>query len=346
MSSNRISKIMDNISCSDLSNLSHELITEENWLLEGQYRVNGLVIAVVLVCFVLIGVPFNILIVGSVIWNKLYDQPSSTPLLNLAITDLLIFIFVVPMNIVPGIKGSFFFGSNDFERCQYCMTGIIFSILIYESFCSVALISFNSFIFIKFPFRYDQIVTVKRMVISILVTWLFTISISLPPIFSFGSIHYSFWVAVCVVDFNSTEYLIVLVASSLIPLFVIVFTNVWLLVIVQRHLRQIYTKNRESLPQEVNNRLNTEYNKKQLNVLRTFVAIFITNVFTWIPVIVLAVIFSILSVPIGYASFAYLVFVSQSMFHPILAFCLITEIKEPIIKLCSKHNIFNVKFNN
>ena len=53
---------MDNTSCSDLSNLSHELITEENWLLEGQYRVNGLVIAVVLVCFVLIGVPFNIYI--------------------------------------------------------------------------------------------------------------------------------------------------------------------------------------------------------------------------------------------------------------------------------------------
>ncbi len=240
------------------------------------------------------------------------------------------------MNIVPG---GFFFGSNDFERCQYCMTGIIFTIFIYESFCGVALISLNSFIFIKFPFRYEKIVTVKRMIVSVLVTWFFSIFISLPPTIGFGSIHYSFALAVCVIDFISPKYVIVLIATSLIPLFVIVFTNVWLLVIVQRHLRQIYTKNRESLPQEVNNRLNTEYNKKQLNVLRTFVAIFITNVFTWIPMIVLgisAVIFGIRSVPIGYASFAYLVFVSQSMFHPILEFCLITEIKEPIIKLCSK----------
>ena len=336
--------IYDNLSCSDIGNLSHELLTEENWILEGEYRVHGLVIAVVLMCFVLVGVPFNILIIGSVIWNKLYDQPSSIPLLNLAITDLLIFcILVVPMNIISGIRGGFFFGSNDFDRCQYCKIGIIITILTFESFCSVTLISLNSFIYIKFPLRYQRFVTVNKMAVGVIVTWLFVISISLPPSFGFGSIHYSFTFAVCTVNFMDIYYLIALVATSLLPLSLMVFTNVWLLVIVQRHLRKRYTMNRELLSQEVNSRNSAEYSKKQLNVLRIFVSIFITNVFTWIPMIIYAVsalIFGFRSVPLVYSSFAFLVFSSQSMFHPILEFCLVTEIREPIIKLCCRHNVF------
>ena len=336
---------MFNLSCSN-SNLSRDSVTEDMWVLEGGSRISGLYTAVFLIIFVLVGVPANVFIIASVIKHKLYRQPAFTPLLNLSLTDLLMCLLMLPLTIVSGVAGEFLYGSSDYIRCQVCQSGIAILVLLYVSIYSVMLISVDRFIFIKFPLRYDKVVTVKKMLAAVFLTWLVCVGVSVLPAFEFGHMRFSPSIATCIIGFRESEaFLILLVILALVPISVLLLTDMWILCIVQKHLRQIYVlyrscsddaEQKQQLARELNRKIKSTRNRKQLNIVRVFGAIFFANVFTWLPIIGLAftsVVVGIDGVPTDYTACAYVMLMSQFVLHPIVIICLVSEVYQPILKL-------------
>lgn len=333
-----------NLTCST-GNLSRHALTEDLWTLEDELRTSGLVVAVVLIFYVLIGVPSNFFIIASIAKHKLYQQPAFIPLLSLASTDLLICIVTLPINIMSGIAGKFPLGGSDHARCQICQLGSVFTILLYVSIFSVTLISVDRFIFIRFPLRYETYVTVRGMVLAIVVAWLISIVVGILPAFKFGQLYFSPYIATCTINFSESKYFVLLLVLVVtVPISVLLVTNLWVLCIVQKHLRRIYAlyrscssdDHKQQLYRKLNGCIRSERNRKQLNIIHAFGAIFFANIFTWLPLIGLfaaSATVGLDAVPVGYAAFAYLVCVSQSVLHPLLQISAVSEIKQPILKL-------------
>ena len=107
---------MENFSC---SNASSDGVTESYWSLEGENAINGYVTASFLLVFILVGVPWNILVMVTIVKEQLYDQPSIILLLNLTITDILFLLFSTPASIAVGYAGEFILGSSDFGAVRY-----------------------------------------------------------------------------------------------------------------------------------------------------------------------------------------------------------------------------------
>ena len=213
-------------SCYDGSGLSHNSVMTEFWNNEGtHFRDTALVSATVTLCFVLVGVPSNLLIIVSILWQHLYRQPTYILLLNLAIVALLMCVLVMPFTVISGFAGGFIFGDTDIIRCRVCQLGIIFSLFALLTIHILALLSIDRFIFIKCALKYHKIVTVKCCTLVCCCLWLVSFVLSSLPLFGFGDLTFGIHVSVCSINFigktqvtNNINYAIFLAVELLIPL--------------------------------------------------------------------------------------------------------------------------------
>ena len=119
------------ISC-NVENLSRNSVTPEYWdsaSISGEFSANSTAIAVILLLFLLVGLPANVVIIVSILHQKLYKEATHILLLNLAISDLLFCVLIIPINVTAGFAGGYIFGGSDYVRCQVCKTGVIFTAL-------------------------------------------------------------------------------------------------------------------------------------------------------------------------------------------------------------------------
>ena len=99
---------------SDISlcaNASRNNVTDTAWRLEGENRASGLVSAVLLILLLLIGLPWNLLVIVTIVKQGLYRQPTTILLLNLALSDILMLLLIVTLNTVTGLTGEFLYGT-------------------------------------------------------------------------------------------------------------------------------------------------------------------------------------------------------------------------------------------
>lgn len=331
-------------SCYDgkLSNLS---ITPEFWDIPERNRPAVLSTAVFTLVFIIVGLPSNLLIILSILWQHLYKEPTYILFLNLAITDLLVCILVMPFTVMSGFVGSYILGDSDGSRCKWCMTAVIFVTLSLVSLHTLALMSLDRFIFIKLPMKYHRVVTVRKSVCCVMVLWVLCISVSLCPVLGFGDVSFGLSIASCTITLkeatrvtSNVHYFIFLVAVAVFPLSVLVATNTWIACIVQKHIRGIYVSLKGSLPSDqeqvtisIRRRLNKEKNHKQLQFMRVFGAILLSNLVTWLPLII-----RIMAVAVkGNDEFPNWVYVSvylsisfTAVFHPLIQASLLPEIRK------------------
>ena len=322
------------------SNVSSEFITAAEWsssVLGERNRVNGVIMAVVLTIFLVIGAFLNLAVIVSIVKKKLFSQPTFLLLLNLSVTDFLFCATVMPFDVVTGFAGEFVFGSSDLVRCRVCKVGVIITILAFLSLHSVALISVDRLLFIKKPLHYHKIVTIERIVVIMVLTWCACIGISLPPIFGIGQINYIQDLFHCAFDFTSHNvYIIVLVGEALVQLLALVISSLWVALIAQKHLKQIYRTGDQQESANHHQVVKEQKSKHQFHLIRVFGAIIIANILTWIPIMALAVVATIVEnkfdIPIEYKIFSYLCFLFQPVVHPLLEASLISEIEFPFLK--------------
>jgi len=306
---------------------------------------NGYAIAAIVLLIFLTALPWNLFIASTIIRKKLYTQPTVMLLLNLAITNLLLCILVMPFNIVSGIAKEYIFGGNDSVRCHVCQTGIMVIILPWVSIHTLSLMSVDRFIYLKRPLRYVQMVTPRRMIIMIVSIWVLCIVLAIPPLFGFGEIAFSFVVATCVpLLVGSTPvapnyyYILILLIEMLVPIIVLFVMYVWIICIIRRSYINKFKRSHENGTVDKEGKERKAAAKKnsqaQFRLVTVFGSIFTANLVTWIPIVILAICAAILGsgrIPTLAYTVAYLSYLSETAIHPIIEAYLIREIKATIL---------------
>ena len=349
-----------NFSC--LRNVSQESITDIGWLVDHpddpnfDLQGNGYATSVIVSLFFLIGVPWNLFVIITIVRKKLYSNPAIMLLLNLAITNLLLDLLVMPFNIITGFSGEYLFGSSDAVRCRVCQTGIFLILLPWVSMHTLSLMSVDRFIFLKWPLDYNLTINPRRLLIAVAIVWILCTVISLPPLFGFGEIKFSFTVATCVPQLVGRThiapnyyYILFLLAEAFLPLISLIVMYIWVVCIVRKSIvmnsqRSLInrTDTKGDLREEVRTSITSERRNVQLRLVRVFVVIFTANLLTWLPMAILAVTSAAIgsgSTPTVMFTIVYLSFLSQTVIHPILEACLIRELRvimSGYLNICGK----------
>ncbi len=328
-------------SCFD-DDLNSTHVTPQRWMTSDEQ--SGMATAIVLLIYVLIGLPLNLFIVVSMLWKKLYRQPAHILLLNLALNEFFMCATYLPINIISGFAGEYIFGSNDIQRCHVCQTGIIFVIFLNFGLHILAFISLDRFLFFRFPFQYTKYVTIKTTVVTVVLLWIFCIVISIPPLFGFGEYRFTQSISTCSLYFLDTSgvtdnvfyEVFAILEAFVFPVTLLVVTSVGMITIVCKQLKKIYgSYNLEAMGEETEGRLRREKGKKRFQVVKVYGAIMLSNLLTWSPnVLNIAVIFAFCERPfrIKHEFFIsnYLLVLSSVVIHPLLQTGLIPEIRRTL----------------
>ena len=344
--------INSNFTCFD-SAISKDFVTDAVWSLDPivpSDRASWIIITIMCFLFIFVGIPWNLTVIIIIIKKKMCaEEPIVVLLLNLALTDLILCIYIIPFNLVPGISGEFRFGSSDAVRCMVCQAGVIFVLLQLVLLNNFALMSVDRLIYIKWAIHYYRVVQPWKVVVVVICVWIVSIVTAIPPVFGFGELQFSTAVGFCTIKFSGSShltkniyYLGFLLFFILIPLLALVVSNSWVIFIVQRHIRQLY-KNTKDQKKQFRKSLYLEIKKKhnnvQLNLIKMYTAIFITFIVTWTPLLIRLLIglgnenLEFTSGVRIMGSLAYIMLLSQVVIYPSLMAVLIPEVRKQIIEL-------------
>lgn len=312
--------------------------------------VAGSVISIIAILLLLVGLPWNTLLIVIIIKKHLYKQPAVMLMLNLAIANLLTGLFVLPFNVIVGFTGEYAFGDNDHARCWVCQTGILLTLMPTVAVHMVALMSVDRLLYLKKPLAYPHIVTPARMFVAVVVVWVVSVALSILPLAGIGTVLFSSQVATCILFSEGNSrfipniyYTIAIVLESSILVTIQFIMYIWILLITRKYLfGKLQRKTRTSgnaSSETSNNAARKEHSRNQLHLVRVFGAIFTANLVTWIPVVISALAFAIAlpitgsyAVPPVIFTITYILWISRTAIHPIVEALLTSEIRETLSK--------------
>lgn len=121
----------------------------------------------------------NFLIILSVFLVKKLRTPCNLLVVNLATTDFLVSVLILPIAGIYQVKGFWIFNET------FCNAFIVFDVLLCTaSILNLCAISIDRYLIILKPMEYAVRRNKKRMVLMISVTWMAAALISIPPLFS------------------------------------------------------------------------------------------------------------------------------------------------------------------
>ncbi len=333
-------------------NVSRNTVTVEYWDSHGindDYRVTSTFTAAFMLLLMLIGLLANSLIIVSIIKEKLFKETTHILVLNLAISDFLLCLLVMPFTVVAGFAGGYVFGSSDFTRCQVCLqTGVVLTFFTVLSSNTIGLISLDRFIFIKFPLHYEKLVTVPRVTVTIILTWLLSITEAIPPILGFGEIKYGYSMSSCFLNFftnleNALYYGLLIIFLNLIPIIVTIVTNIWIACITRKQIKTVYGSSigsEQNTDKAMQRKSKRKIMIKQLILLRVFGVIILANIIVWVPVLFPSIVFQAIKktdIPLGFYVYLYICFVVHSILHPLIEGCFIPQVRTAVHRVLGLH---------
>ena len=323
------------------ANASDSNITRELWLVEDKTR--GQIVAFFLLLSLVVGLPWNLLVIVTIVKQRLYTRPTIILLLSLVVIDLLLLVFHLPLAIVVGFQGEYSFGNSDRTRCMVCnFTGYMSQFFGPSSVFTVSLMSIDRFLFIYKPLHYDRYVTKWRTVSALCVAWLIAAVITVPPLAGVaGNITYLRVAAMCNLELTleNDHYPIVVMLVVCLAIVPIIVCNIWVCCIVQRNIRAIYkvrrsTKTSNSKPAdytEFYRRMKKKRNEKEVHLFKVFGALLCASALSWLPLtIVTVLLFFGVAVNASSVAASKVLFYSQATFHPIIETILIKEVRKPL----------------
>ena len=321
-------------------NLSSSGVTEEYWTLEDRFIVNGQVTAAFMLLYITVGLHWKFLVVITVIKEKLYYQPTILFLLNLAIIDILQLLLVLPTITVTGVAGEYIIGSSDLVRCQICsVVGIFPQLLLLDSIFLIALMSIDRFLFIYKPLQYERKATTKIVVLAMIAAAMLSIILGVFPVATPQAFQFVQYFLICTFSpaienwYTSLPMIIVV----LIAVIVIMVCDIWVIHIVQKNIKQIYFMKRVSHSgKSISNKFLTsdrnrkEGHKKQFHLFYVFGTLLLSDVITWVPLLIFGTVNVFADIPFNYFSLPIIIVGSQTVVHPIIVSTLISDVREPL----------------
>ena len=288
--------------------------------------------------FFLIGLPWNVMVIGVTLKKKLYSQPSLMLMLNLAVANIFILLSNTLLTVIVTI------GHRFVDFAPICKIGIFITLFPLVSTHTIAMMSVDRVIYLKKPLTYHLIVTPWRTFIAIAVMWIFSIAVVIPIIEKL--VIHEVLQDSCT-DLVSKVWVIKLILADFILATLVQFVGCGCIIFITRtHLRKkLHRTLNDSFvrnggtPTETRRRnaVLKDYSKGQLRLLFVFGAIFVTDLLSLIPLVSIFAVSAIIGYdPPSYifATF-YIIYLSRSAINPILEVSLTHEIRDALCKGCT-----------
>jgi hypothetical protein len=312
------------------ANASDSNVTSELWLVEE--RAGGIVLATFLLLFLVVGLPWNLLVIVTIVKQRLYTQPTIILLLSLASTDLILLVYL-PLVMIVGFHGEYLYGDSDKARCSACgKTGFVSLLFSLNSTFNIGLMSIDRFLFIYKPLKYDRYVTVWRTLIAIALSWVVALVLSILPLAGFGNIVLESILCGINVNLENDYYSILVLVVFFLAITPVLVCNMWVCCIVQRNIRAIYKVRRSLTPSSDETHfyesLRKKGHEKGVHLLKVFGSLLCSNIISWLPIIIVGLALMAVSPIVLDASRIFLML--QAVLHPILETTLIKEVRDPL----------------
>ncbi|XP_029377652.1 5-hydroxytryptamine receptor 1D [Echeneis naucrates] len=210
--------------------------TERAWL-EGSRRTQ-LVLEILMVLMCLGAVAGNILVIIIVAATKTFHSVTSVLIMNLAVSDLLVGVGVMPFVALSVMN-------RDWVDCtDLCLyVGYTSSVYCTASVLTLAAIALDRYHSIMDCLRYSSRCTLWRTCTVVLWIWLQALVTSCPPLLGWSSVSYVVPMYSCAVNWaSSPSYTAFMAALSyLLPAVVILFCYVNIVKVARSHARRIHT---------------------------------------------------------------------------------------------------------
>lgn len=329
-----------NFSCLD-ENLNRNGVLREYWSSGEQHTSSSIGVGAVMLLLSVIGVTWNLTVIVTILKKHLYHNPSVLLLLNIAITDLLLCLLVMPFSVISGFAGEYIFGNSDYTRCQVCRSNVILTLLSMESIYTLLFLTIDRLIYLKRPLQYNSLITARKVTIFLFLTWVGSLVLSIPPLFDFGNIGYeikSF--GICSLIFKGSTsiapnfiYLLCIILIQVSCIVAIITINTWTVYIIHKNIKLNIRRSHEL------GRENKDLTfKQQFIIFRIFTTINIFNVLSWTPLMAMIFVRIFLRkrpFPQALASVAFVSFMSQPVLHPILQVFLLGTVKNALKECCN-----------
>ena len=322
-------------------NVSDTNLSQYAWMVDNPFEEsdydfvsNGYAISVIMLLYLMLGLPLNAFIIVVIIKKHLYRQPIEILLLNLAIAYFLLCVLIMPLMIIPGFTGEYIFGRNDHTRCIICqLQGVLLMIFFMTSICTIAVMSVDRFIYLKCPLRYNVIATPKRMIVAVIILWLVCIVFTISPLFGLSMVRFTRVFATCYYQFSLAVHAVI----CLIPVLTLFVMYIWILCIARKTLA------RQSKRLDCDNADHEEakknLSKKRLRLVQVFGAIFTAHIVLLLfPALIASVVVGTGKNSFGGFMISYLLLHSGIVLHPILQVIFIEEMRTVFLKYFKKVN--------
>ena len=332
------------LSCSNGTGLSYNSVTAELWETEDpELEKLAYITASLTLLLFLVGLPSNLLIMINIVWQRLYQDSTYVLLLHLAIVDFLLCVTVMPFTIISGFAGEFIFGSTDIARCRTCNVGLAVIFFLNLNVYTLALLSVDRLLFIKFAIKYYKITSPRCYMALCLCLWPFDILLIILFLVGFGEMVYRHEIATCTPSSFSGEsnhawtlyYSTIVTALNLTVVFMSIVTSIWIFIIIirQKKKMQRFSEDQKcvSSPSVLKKLKNANF--RDLLFVKVFAAIWIANTITWAPFsirVFATLIFGNDIFPHSMFVIVFLTLISSTILFPIIEATLIPQFRKVI----------------
>ena len=333
----------DTFSCLDTEMLSRTMITDRMfWSIRESLRSGTPFVAAFIFIFFVIAFFWNLfIIVTYLVKYRLLKEPANIFLLSLAVYYLISTVFLTLFSFIVNVKQEYVFGSNDITRCGTCdMVGFFFVFVVEGSVHLLMFLSIDRFILLSRPLRYKKIMKRWIAVVIVVGVTVYAFIIGIMPIaFGFGQYEFNTFFGICLARFNENSrsgvrnlyFFTFLILEGLIPLFVLLATNVFTYRIVRKFLKRNFRRRStyRNRAKEISDDTR-KYQKQQNQLVRVFGALFIANIISWTPVVVTTLLANVLDAsqfPDQIYVFGWICFLTISLFYPILESFFIKDLR-------------------
>ena len=242
----------------------------------------------ILLAIFVCGLVGNFLVCLAIYFDKdLRQQHSNYFLFNLAVTDLLTVIFVIPFCAAALIQGNWNYGN---AWCQ--ATAFVYYSLAIVGLENLAFISWDRFYAIIYPLKYRAKVTPRRIYVAIAFSWIWAFIFTIPCA-AMGWFRYGEYESMCTYNFTGTgnKWKIRVVIYSvltitlciMIPSAVILFCYFRIISVVRHQGRRVDTITSREMTNSNNSRRQAWRSCYRFKGFRTITAVIILFIISWTP---------------------------------------------------------------
>ena len=262
-----------------------------SFIISGQ--LTGPLLAVVIGFEMVVAIFLNLFVILFTLCHPKTLKKSSTIFLtSLAVANLLVSCLFMPFTVITAAAGEWIIGKTKEEKEATCkFVGFMFSYTVGLSVHTLALISFDRFLYIVKPMLYIRYMTPKLAIVIVLGLWIIVGLLSTTPFFGLGSFEFSYSTASCLPLWaGHIHYVIFSFIGSLVPFTTIIVTSVWTFLATRKFIKQrnddrmfvITTSNARKQEKSV-------YSNSYRNLIGIFGALTVVNVLSFLPYIVVSV---------------------------------------------------------